>query len=432
MSDPLAPPAPPTRFPNLAGVECDAEILAELCAASIPAGDDPAEQRFREPITRYGGRLAGWTFSRAWYYWTAHGPALSLDVALPLHATWGTSVRAGGDCACRPPVAEGWPDTAVYHIDTAEGLAAFARLLREWVPAVVPAPSPAPDLAAIRKRADGARVLLDEIIENFNTRNKPSGEAIGRWLDQYRHLPDTDELTELRLTVARQAAEIERLRADVEAENMGAKAEQARLNDAVREAQDRAVNAELLFDLWQRTITHALGMDTRSSLAEVEPVLARLRTRPGALAMSVLDAVRAHHEAQAALDVVEAEEEAEPTPETREILETSATAVCETFAARTEAIRQWADVGFVTPGPGRGHVYNDDGACIRCHNPDPPTRGECPAPPDGLTHDQIDAALRNIGQDPTCGACMETFYTGATTNAHTCERRHEPPIVVTA
>lgn len=35
--------------------------------------------------------------------------------------------------------------------------------------------------------------------------------------------------------------------------------------------------------------------------------------------------------------------------------------------------------------------------------------------------DDVDAGLRNIGQDPTCGACMGTFYTGiAGPEEHTC------------
>ena len=42
-----------------------------------------------------------------------------------------------------------------------------------------------------------------------------------------------------------------------------------------------------------------------------------------------------------------------------------------------------------------------------------------------LTEEQILKALSNIGIDNTCGACMEAFYTGATTNAHTCDSEHE-------
>ena len=34
--------------------------------------------------------------------------------------------------------------------------------------------------------------------------------------------------------------------------------------------------------------------------------------------------------------------------------------------------------------------------------------------------EDVDAGLRNIGQDPTCGACMGIFYTGGAREEHTC------------
>jgi hypothetical protein len=116
---------------NLAGVRCDAEVLAELAAAAIPAVPETLPQRNREPVTEWGGALAGWTFRRAWYYWCADGPELPLDVALRLHASHGTVVRAGGDAGCRAPTVDGYPSADSYHIDTAGGLRAFADLLRE-------------------------------------------------------------------------------------------------------------------------------------------------------------------------------------------------------------------------------------------------------------------------------------------------------------
>lgn len=32
------------------------------------------------------------------------------------------------------------------------------------------------------------------------------------------------------------------------------------------------------------------------------------------------------------------------------------------------------------------------------------------------------AALKNVGCDTSCGACMEVAFTGVTTNTHTCRR----------
>ncbi len=38
----------------------------------------------------------------------------------------------------------------------------------------------------------------------------------------------------------------------------------------------------------------------------------------------------------------------------------------------------------------------------------------------GLTHEELVVACRNIGFDLTCGACAGQFYTGSQLGAHTC------------
>jgi len=48
----------------------------------------------------------------------------------------------------------------------------------------------------------------------------------------------------------------------------------------------------------------------------------------------------------------------------------------------------------------------------------------------GLTHDEIEQGLRNLGHDPSCGACMEVFYTGVTLAPHTCNERTIADVVV--
>lgn len=101
----------------------DAGILA------VEAPDD-AVARGEVPATVTGG-LHGWTFERAWHYWIAIGPPIPLDVATSLWQDHGKDVRAGGDCACREPAADGWPGRGCYHIDTPGGLAAFASVLRK-------------------------------------------------------------------------------------------------------------------------------------------------------------------------------------------------------------------------------------------------------------------------------------------------------------
>ncbi len=129
-----------TVFPNLARRtrdrdawdEVDAKVSDELLAAGINRIDlGDAWRRQTEVPTKYAGELCGWGFKRSWYYWIADGPGVPPDVAETFHVTWGTQVRVDGDCGCPSPL-ERFKGFAVgcYHIDTVDGLAAFAELLR--------------------------------------------------------------------------------------------------------------------------------------------------------------------------------------------------------------------------------------------------------------------------------------------------------------
>lgn len=133
-----------TRFPNKAGDHADTDdvLRAELKAAGIPTlqehdGRDPS---FLADIIRRGsgevktsvqGHLYGWTFKRAWYYWTVDGPGLDVEAAEELHERFGQEVRVAGHCGCPTP-REWYKGFAVtnYHIDTAEGLKALADVIR--------------------------------------------------------------------------------------------------------------------------------------------------------------------------------------------------------------------------------------------------------------------------------------------------------------
>jgi hypothetical protein len=85
----------------------------------------------KEVPTKVIGGLCGWKFERAWYYWVATGPGIPADKAEEFHAQWGKSCRVNGDCGCPSPleVFHGF-GVGCYHIDTQEGLVAFAQLLR--------------------------------------------------------------------------------------------------------------------------------------------------------------------------------------------------------------------------------------------------------------------------------------------------------------
>jgi len=123
---------------NLAGVrECDQTIRTELTQAGIEphytelgGGEVPAHEF---------GKLCGWTFRRAWYYWVASGPPLPFEYATPLHNLIGEEVRVEGHCGC--PAPEEWykligdyasHGAGTYHVDTQEGLDILAATLRKW------------------------------------------------------------------------------------------------------------------------------------------------------------------------------------------------------------------------------------------------------------------------------------------------------------
>jgi hypothetical protein len=73
--------------------EVDHTIREELCQARIPVIQLPKVQDHSEVPTTVQGKLCGWTFVRAWYYWVADGPALLFEFADPLHEHIGQEVR---------------------------------------------------------------------------------------------------------------------------------------------------------------------------------------------------------------------------------------------------------------------------------------------------------------------------------------------------
>ncbi len=111
----------------------DQVVYAELKDAGIKT-EGPHEflrKHNGEVPTAYIGSLCRWGFRRAWYYWIAEGPGIPPDKAQEFHERWGKEVRVDGHCGCPAPL-EWFRGFAVgrYHIDTQEGLNAFAELLR--------------------------------------------------------------------------------------------------------------------------------------------------------------------------------------------------------------------------------------------------------------------------------------------------------------
>ena len=134
-----------STFPNLARSKAalddlsiheqvDRQVIDELTAAGIKAeGLEPLRGSLgtREVPTKQFGSLCGWGFQRAWYYWIAEGPGIPPDLAEYFHRQWGRDVRVAGHCGCPSPLE--WHHgfaVGMYHIDTQDGLNAFAELLR--------------------------------------------------------------------------------------------------------------------------------------------------------------------------------------------------------------------------------------------------------------------------------------------------------------
>lgn len=119
---------------NLAGVRtCDATILLELQAAGIDAYRIPFLEPGEVP-TQIVGFLAGWKLTRAWRYWVASGPGIPPRIAQLLHEQHGSAVRVEGHCGCPSPLEwAGGFAVGEYHIDTQDGLTAFAAVLRAIV-----------------------------------------------------------------------------------------------------------------------------------------------------------------------------------------------------------------------------------------------------------------------------------------------------------
>ena len=120
---------------NLAHDEtCDIDIRQELEAAGITVKTVERPRRSEVPYTLVG-ELGGWSFQRAWYYWIANAPegkGIPENSAEELNRDWRKEVRvvgfAGGTDVQKWLSSHGTIDK--YHIDTQEGLNAFADLVR--------------------------------------------------------------------------------------------------------------------------------------------------------------------------------------------------------------------------------------------------------------------------------------------------------------
>lgn len=138
---------------NLAGKPkdiCDEQCRKELEEAGIPifphdlGGGDGEVKTSVFGFTAIDNQKFGnkrqphWIIKRAWYYWVAtlqlpSRSNLTMEQAMELHAKHGKVVRADGHCGAPSPE-EAWGADGIpylYHIDTQEGLNAFAKAILE-------------------------------------------------------------------------------------------------------------------------------------------------------------------------------------------------------------------------------------------------------------------------------------------------------------
>lgn len=120
-------------FPNMAGVDtCDETLEKELLEAGIEVIKLPIHVPQSEVPSKLIGSVERWSFKRAWYYWVAEGPGISVEDATDLFHTHGQEVRTEGHCGCPSP--KEWNKnfgTGMYHVDTQEGLNALAAMIRK-------------------------------------------------------------------------------------------------------------------------------------------------------------------------------------------------------------------------------------------------------------------------------------------------------------
>ena len=141
---------------NLAGdKDADKYVREELRLAGIPMENEVSKGEV--PYNTIG-KINGWTFRRAWYYWMVSIPdsekGLPLDIAMELHLRknptddneiMGNSIRVGGHCGCPSPVEygaypfydeEGKPTVEryvrSYHVDDQISLNILAEVLKKY------------------------------------------------------------------------------------------------------------------------------------------------------------------------------------------------------------------------------------------------------------------------------------------------------------
>lgn len=151
---------------NLAGVDtCDRDIRRELQRSRIEIVE--GERSKGEVPYTVTGRLHGWTFKRAWYYWVAVGQ-LPLEAAQRLYADpiGNTDVRVNGHCGCPPPedpwvayyAADGWQ-----LIDDPDGEQA-----KEWSALQARGHLPAPQEKRYRFVPNAAAIAARVVVESYH------------------------------------------------------------------------------------------------------------------------------------------------------------------------------------------------------------------------------------------------------------------------
>lgn len=170
---------------NLAGVqECDRYMRHELERARIEVVEETERCPGEVPYS-ITGKLKGWTFRRAWYYWIAQGQ-LPLDVAQELWAdpVGRSDVRAGGYAGGTAPETQAAyfdaDGTRLIHDPTGKEAYLFADFIERGV-------LPADVLKGKRCVPDAPAVATRIVVESYHI---DSEVGLRLFADTLRALPE--------------------------------------------------------------------------------------------------------------------------------------------------------------------------------------------------------------------------------------------------
>jgi hypothetical protein len=182
---------------NLAGdKDADKFVREELWLAGIPMENEVSKGEV--PYNTIG-KINGWTFRRAWYYWIVSIPdgekGLPLDIAMELHLRknptddseiMGNSIRSGGHCGCPSPKEYG--AQPIYDEELNNKLMALGYKMKktkigdkeiEYIPITV---------GEISELCNEGKLTVERYVNSYHVDNQIGLNMLAEVLKKYYHL----------------------------------------------------------------------------------------------------------------------------------------------------------------------------------------------------------------------------------------------------